>query len=327
MANGEDIPYQLRPNKYIDRQIFMELLSKIVPYKAHGDYVYVSMGGKHLVDLEAVYRRVGITNLFSFDGNKDVVDRQHCNLPHFRTICEEMHSSALAGRIDEIMNLFEPAQHMIIWLDYTNVERLAQLQEFSEVLGRCQAGDVVRITMNAQAGLNVDRWMTEGFDTAAHYRAKLLNDQIGDFFPAAFESVKKEDVPRVLAGAVSLAASNATADTKFEFAPILCTTYADGQRMFTATIFTKNAGSELPDGLQGWEFLSRTWNNIVDISVPDLSLREKVLIDKYLNRGPQAIINMAKFKPVSELDEARIAILSYKKLHRFYPTFQTVGVH
>ena len=125
MASGENIPYQLRPNKFIDRQILMELLSKIVSYKTHGNYVYISMGGKHLVDLEAVYRKIGVSNLFSFDGNVDVVARQQCNLPHFKTICEKMHSSDLAGSIDDIMGRFKPAEHMIVWLDYTNTQRLA----------------------------------------------------------------------------------------------------------------------------------------------------------------------------------------------------------
>lgn len=327
MSNGEDIPYQLRPNKYIDRQIFMELLSKVVPYKAHGNYVYISMGGKHLVDLEAVYRKIGITKLYSFDGNDEVVARQRCNLPHFGAICEKMHSSALPGLLDQIMHRFKPAQHMIVWLDYTNVERLAQLQEFCEVLKRCQPGDVVRITMNAQAGLNVEEFRKEGFETASQYRAKLLQDQIGDFFPASFVTLKKDDLPRALGAAVALAASAASADTNFEFVPLLSTTYADGQRMFTATVLTKENDNDCPDGLQGWEFLAKGWKNIVEISVPDLSLREKVLIDKHLRKGPQAIINSAKFKPASELDEAKVAIQSYKRLHRFYPTFQAMGVN
>lgn len=327
MASGETIPYQLRPNKYIDRQIFMELLSKIVSYKAHGNYVYISMGGKHLVDLEAVYRKIGVSNLYSFDGNSDVVERQHCNLPHFKAVCENLHSSALAGSIDGIMAKFQPAEHMIVWMDYTNANRLAQLQEFGELLKRCRPGDVARITMNAHSPtLNTADWEKLGFASPAHKLAYSLRDQIGEYLPAEISALKKEEFPQALAGAIKMVASAASSETNLEFIPILLSSYADGQRMFTATVLTVEEGHKLPSGLEGWEFLAKNWSRVLEISVPDLSIREKVLIDKHLAKGPAAIIKAAKFKPISELDEAKIALQSYKKLHRFYPTFQAIGV-
>lgn len=82
----------------------------------------------------------------------------------------------------------------------------------------------------------------------------------------------------------------------------------------------------LPPGLQGWEFKPKSWSDIVEISAPDLSLREKVEIDKHLKKGPSAILKAIKFKPTSELDDARIAIASYKRLHRYYPSFYAIGI-
>ena len=96
--------------------------------------------------------------------------------------------------------------------------------------------------------------------------------------------------------------------------------------MFTATVLAIPKGQKMANGLVGWEFLAKGWTNIVTISVPDLSIREKVTIDKHLSKGPTAIINAIKFQPASELDDAKEAITSYKKLHRFYPTFQAIGV-
>ena len=115
-------------------------------------------------------------------------------------------------------------------------------------------------------------------------------------------------------------------DNRVKFLPVLLTSYADGQRMFTATVLTLNADEKLPVGLNGWDFMPRDWSKIVTISAPDLSLREKVEIDKHLDKSPSKIIRAIKFQPSSELDEARIAVGSYKKLHRYYPTFSTVGV-
>jgi hypothetical protein len=45
-----------------------------------------------------------------------------------------------------------------------------------------------------------------------------------------------------------------------------------------------------------------------------------------LTKSPQAIIKAVKFQPVSELDDAEQALMSYKRLHRFYPTFYAIGI-
>jgi hypothetical protein len=328
MPSGEDIPYQLRPNKFIDRQIFIDLLSKIVPSIDHGKYAYISMGGKHLVDQEAVYRRVGIHNLFSFDLNGEVVARQRCNRPIAGAICEEMSASDLASELDGILDKFPKAEHVIAWLDYTDTRRLSQLQELCALLRKCRPRDVVRITMNAHNGTLNDKWQNAGAESPALHRANMLRESIGPFYDTNLSEVGKDDIPLALSFAVKLAASLVEREraNSVEFVPVLLTSYADGQRMFTATILTVEKGEQLPIGLNGWDFMPKDWSKIVTISAPDLSLREKVEIDKHLDKPPSKIIRAIRFQPSSESDEARVAVGSYKKLHRYYPTFSTVGV-
>lgn len=328
MPSGEDIPYQLRPNKFIDRQIFIDLLSKIVPARDHGKYAYISMGGKHLVDQESVYRRVGIQNLFAFDMSNEVVARQKCNRPTATAICKEMVASDLANELDDILEVFPKADHIVAWLDYTNADRLAQLQELCELLRKCQSRDVVRITMNSHyATLNTE-WQKAKAKSPAHHRANMLRENLGSFFFSDYVEVEKDQIHLVLTHAVRLAASLVERErgNTVKFVPVLLTSYADGQRMFTATILTLNADEDMPVGLNGWDFMPRRWGDVVTISAPDLSLREKVEIDKHLHKPPSKIIRAIRFQPSSELDEARIAVASYKKLHRYYPTFYAIGL-
>lgn len=233
----------------------------------------------------------------------------------------------LPGNLDRILGYFPGADHMIVWLDYTDTQRLAQLQQFTEVLKRCEPGDVVSVTLNAyERTLAASDWQAAGFATPGHCRAKKLRDQIGDFFPADVDRILENGMPSVLASAVAIAAAKAEAETHTRFLPVLHTSYADGQRMFTATVLCVADDRKLINGLKGWEFLSRDWSRITEISVPDLSIREKVAIDRLLSRGPKAIIRALKFRPASELDDAHLAIGSYKRLHRFYPTFHAIGV-
>jgi len=47
---GEQIPYHLRPNKYVERELFCELLLRLGSQFDLKKYMYASMGGKFLTD-------------------------------------------------------------------------------------------------------------------------------------------------------------------------------------------------------------------------------------------------------------------------------------
>lgn len=327
MTGGADIPYQLRPNKFIDRQLFLDLLARIVSTEPDGNYVYISMGGKHLVDQESIYRRIGIKNLFAFDGSQAVVARMECNRPLPNTVCSEMDSGELPGEIDAILAGFPGAKNLVVWLDYTEAdERLPQLQQFAATLKKARPGDVFRITMNSDDSTLDGDWQRAKAAGPGPHRATELRNQIGDYLPAKVRTISEDGLPWALAGAVSLSSSEAEGETDLIFRPVLLTTYADRQRMFTATVIAQPKGGAVPDGLRGWEFLADDWNRIIPILAPDLSIREKLAIDGCLESDPANIIAQIGFQPATDLDFALASLASYKQLHRFYPTFYAIGV-
>lgn len=328
MTSGTDIPYQLRPNKFIDRQIFVDLLAKVCALRGAKDYIYASMGGKHLVDQESVYRRVGISNLFSFDGDEWVVKRQKKNVPFAEVVCETMLSGSLPGSIDRLADIFKPATNFVFWLDYTRPsERLAQLQEFSQLLQKCQPGDVARIAMNADIKTLKGDWEKGGFSGPSEYRAHRLRGNLGAYYPANVTNVGEDDLPHVLSQAVFLSASEATISSGLRYEPLLLTSYADGQRMFTATFLTlPNSEDDIPVALKNWDFIPTDTADILDISAPDLSMREKLLIDQYLSRSPKDIIEKIGFSISADPIDAERSVQSYKTLHRYYPTFYAIGI-
>ena len=327
MSRATEIPYQLRLNKCIDRQVFLELLTRVLPQKKVGHYVYISMGGKHLADHEAMYRRLGLKNLFSFDGSEEVVKRQLCNKPIRQARCVEMMSGELPDRIENIIGEFYPASNVIAWLDYTSAhDRLSQIEEFVGCLQKAQAGDVFRITMNAFSVRMKGNFKKEGYSSPAEYRAAVLKQQMDDYFPSDITEVSEDEIPRALAQTIKLACSEAEKLARITFEPLLLTEYADGQRMFTATVLARANSDQLPTGVLDWEFRSKNWSEILKIEVPDLSLKEKAIIDRQLHRSPDQIIKAVKFVPGDELATAKTALLSYKQLHRFYPAFSPMSV-
>lgn len=124
--SGQEIPYQLRPNKFIDRQLFIELLVRLIVPRGPEKYIYVSMGGRHLIDHHAVYNQLGIKAQYSFDRDANEVKRQQFNRPTGNTVCAELSSADLPLKLDEILRAFPSKRNLIVWLDYTGAERRTQ---------------------------------------------------------------------------------------------------------------------------------------------------------------------------------------------------------
>ncbi|WP_422023288.1 O-methyltransferase [Pyruvatibacter mobilis] len=329
--NGSDIPYQLRPNKYIDRQIFIDLLNRVLSERGNENFIYISMGGRHLVDHSSVYKQAGISCLLSIDSSLNTVKRQLLNKPIGKTECWELHSAEIPKRMDDILDKFGSEKNVALWLDYTDPHaRLTQIQEFIAVLHVLQPGDILRITLNAHNGSLGDEsvWKKEGYRNPAHFRAEKLKLQLGDYVPVGLTEISDSDLPLALIDILALAAAEVEGQRDIRVQPLLLTSYRDGQRMMTVTVGVTdlNHDRKLPSGIRHWPFRAKGWAGLVSIEAPDLSLREKQKIDQHLNRPPSYILDRLNFLPAKDRKASLGAISSYKKLHRYYPEFRHVPV-
>jgi hypothetical protein len=325
--SGADIPYQLRPSKFIDRQMFVELLSRLVQVRGPENYIYVSMGGRHLVDHYAVYRELGIKAQFSFDSDENAVARQIFNRPTDATICGTMHSSALPSELDAITAKFPAKRNVIVWLDYTTTDRKLQLQEAEQTLIRLKHGDIFRITMNADIR-NLKQGPAGGSANREVFRANYLRDQIEDMMPTTITAIGDDDFPSVLAKCIELATLRAKTQVPLlDFRPVLTTCYADGQRMLTVTCAVSDSSQpELFPNVQfgRWQFASRNWEDIHDIAVPILSAKERFKLDSNLKKSAGKMLIALRFLPADDEPSSLAAVSNYKKFHRFYPAFRHV---
>lgn len=327
--SGADVPYQLRPNKFVDRRIFIEALARLAMPKGSENYIYVSMGGNHLVDHCAVYRELGIAAQFSFDRDRNTVARQIFNRPTDRTVCREIDSADLASSLDDIASLYPSKPNLIVWLDYTEARsRRTQLQEAEQVLLRLRHGDIFRITMNADVS-NLKQGSGEPEARAAR-RAAYLRDSIGDAMPTQITAINDDplDFPRVLLSCISLMTDRVRAQKpQIRFVPVLSTTYADGQRMLTAmcAVVEEGASEKFPnDAFHRWTFASKRWDQVHDISVPLLSAKERFKLDGSLKKSARKMLATLKFLPMADEPASLAALVNYKRYQRFYPAFRHV---
>jgi hypothetical protein len=325
--SGDDIPYQLRPNKFIDRQMFLELLSRLIAGRGPENYVYISMGGRHLADHHAIYGKLGIQALFSFDMNANEVARQKFNRPTGDMVCVEMHSANLPSEIDTIFQRFPRTQNVIAWLDYTSADRRAQFQEAVQTLVRLKHGDIFRITLNAdiRSLSRGDEWRDKGFANPGGYRAERLRAQISEYLATGVTSISDSNFPNVLARCLGLATDAAQAEQpNLKFTPVLITSYKDGTRMLTVTCAVSEAdkGDKFPNShFRHWKFACRGWDDLKMIYAPILSLKEQYRLDVNLHRGAKRMLSGLKFLPAADQAASLQAIESYRLFHRYYPTF------
>lgn len=323
--SGSGLPYRLRPNKYVDRELFAELVSLLSAKHGPQQYVYASMAAHHLTDMWAIYRKSGIENFYAFDMDDEIVQRQLFNAPVPGTRCELHLASDLPGKLPEIIDEFN-AQNAIVWLDYTDDGvRRDQLDDFVLLLREMMPGDVARITLDAS-----EKWLNRllseksiqdelrNLPVDRQYAAVFRSD-VGPFAPPALSELAVAEIGDKLIEAIAIAtqAGAERSGSPVRFWPVMVAEYADSRSMVTATLVCTDAQAENPSP-PGWGFSSDdgSWTKTLRIRAPELSSREQASIDSSLSDFPRTLENMPFF------DEHEIR--SYVELRRFQPNFQNV---
>ena len=321
--SSSGLPYRLRPNKYVDRELFAEFVSVLVSSTTPDRYVYVSMGGNHLSDHVAIYRRSGIRKLYAFDRDPDVVARQAFNAPFEGVRCSVHTSGELPVRLDSILSDFG-ADNAILWLDYTEPKRLEQLQEIETIVSKLVVGDVLRVTVNAdfsklskrEANLKLEeRELPE-----PKKRAALLKLDLGSYLSSDITQLDYTDMAEALAKSIARACRLGCEAANADIVPVpaLITEYRDTTPMLTATVMLTDSNRKaiIPET---WRYAPTDWNGIERIKAPDLSPRERYALDQLMHQDAEAVSDALGFTVPAD------DVASYSKYHRFYPAFQNVN--
>lgn len=321
--SASSLPYRLRPNKFVDRELFAELVSLLVAERGADSYAYISMGGNHLSDHLAIYRRAGLRKLYAFDSDPVVVMRQRFNAPFEGIVCEPHTSAELVSRIDGIVGSMN-VNNIIVWLDYTEPKHLDQLGEVQSLSKSLQAGDILRVTMNVdfrtlhkrevelndrEKGLPVDE-----------KRAALMKRALGGFLPRRITRIGQDGIPGAVAESVARACEMGLEDgpRSKRPKPLLVTEYRDSSAMLTVTMLICDSRGE-PIMPGSWSFVPPSWSSVERIIAPDLSPRERLALDKEMHGDANVVASILGFPLEPE------AVRSFVRFHRFYPTFQAVG--
>ncbi|HEV2517825.1 MAG TPA: O-methyltransferase [Devosia sp.] len=338
---GSTVPYALRQNKFVDRRIYIDLLSRVERYFTVDDHVYISMGGATLEDHRLAHAELGMNRLLSFDSETWVVARQRFNKPYDYIKVIQSTSTDLISNFSHTLeeNGFGAAPNVAMWLDFTSPGEIGQqVREFNQLLDLLQPHDILRITVNASASAiyrpeKVDG-RAEREDEFKPKRLKKLQERLGDYLPtdAAPDDMVDSNLGKVLAQSLEKAAKEAfPASSKLIAVPLSLVRYADGQQMLSATTVILDRG-EVDAFLEktkakAWPFYSATWTDIHLISVPEFTMRERMLIGSKVSGASEGdICTELGFLFNNDKGDAEEYIRQYKRYYRFYPHFHHIVV-
>lgn len=315
MSAGSSLPYRLRPNKAVDRELFLSLLMRLAPKLALEKYHYVGLGGPFLEDFRLIHGRVGIAKMTCIETEEQVHKRQLFNRPIASIEC--VHKS-LEDYLDET-DLDSPA---IIWFDYTEPKGItSQIERFARTIGTVPIGSVLRITLNANPSSlgRPDGNLSEA--ELMEWRLQAFQRRLGALFPNGLiaDGMKQENFGKSLLRALKLAVEKEVLsfrDRRIVWA--LATHYADGQAMVTAALVVcQNDDKTIEEVVKAWEFHATT-DAPHRVDLPALSTLERLTMES----SDDAQAKMGFELPTSNMGENPFDV--FKKFYRIYPHFSRV---
>ena len=281
MEKVSDVPnqpfYHLRPNKSIDRSLFLQTLIGLNGKLSIGDYCYTGFGSYLFDDFRLLHETLNISKMISLEKDPIEFQRARFNCPYN---CIEIKN---VGSTDYLSDLIlDDDDHNIFWLDFVAPSELGeQLSDYATLLPRLNPNDVVRITLNAQPdSLGKSKFP----DEIQVMRLKTLKERVPDsYFPDCLnaEHMTRTNYPLALLQILESITTQLLDDrppyrSKFML-PLFSTVYQEGKQLRTFT------GLVLENHEEKWiikEFLRNNPHNIFrglspcGLLFPPLSLRD-----------------------------------------------------
>lgn len=316
--------YHVRPNKHIDRSLFIEALSKL-NFDFNG-YRYVGFGSYSFDDFKAMHCKIGINKMISLESDSAVVERAKFNSPYE---CIEIKYGTSSDYLEELID-YEANQ--IIWFDYTSPQELfSQFSDAIELVTQAKPNDVLRFTFNANPNTLASK-DSKMKDDSELYEARLekLKKRLEEYCDPRVkaEDLTQEGYPRVLRRSLRYSIERiVNLPNQYDervIIPLFSTTYKDTHQMLTVTLLvsTEDEKSNIENKFQQWQIACLDWEAEEKISIPYLTEQEFFATTKLIPNKKNAEEELREKFPgiYTEAQEA----ISFVKHYKSYPHFHNV---
>jgi hypothetical protein len=291
-----DAPYAFRPAKRIQRMMFCDALRTLRVLRPVEDYQYIGLGHWQFVDFELMRREVGIRQMVSIEKNTNLKARFEENAPF-----EEI--TLLWGQANECLGSpdVDLAKPTVAWMDYTAKLDSSVLRDLKLLVEAVPAGSVIAVTFNCHPDREDQRL------EALERKVGEVPGDVGedDLGPDGLPRVQRRILVEQLDAAASMRSGNASL-RQFMFLR-----YADGAPMaFWAGLLVDDTIDE-KSALDPFRRMEQFCDDdkFLDVSVPFLSTREVIALNKAIREGETPTVRGVESKDRK----------AYERLHRWYP--------
>lgn len=306
----DKISYYLRPKKQIERKIFIEIL-RTMQLKFDGfdfsSYNYVGMGSVYYYDYLLFHKYLSIKNMVSFDA-ADNPERFEYNKPYEFINFENLTST-------EFLKNYTSSINSLIWIDYDsrfvdkdeNILYQTLVDDLALICKKTKKNDFFILSINCKlsADKDVRKLISENLEayTSPKIISKFFNEK-------KFKFVVEDVILNLL--------EEFTKHKSVKFQKLFSFFYQDGAPMYTI-------GGVYSNDLQLKTLIDKEFpvlkSQIVDIDVPHLTYKEKILLDSLISND--VVNNNADFKVIEKkLKENGLNFSSIKKLRNYFDFYK-----
>ena len=302
--------YRLRPNKAVDRLLFVEAIQRMANCRSLSEYTYYGLGGPFLEEFRILNDFFGELGLVSIEANEEVIKRQQFHLPCRNVRLRHLPFSSF------LKDYTSESEKSIFWLDYTRL-LWPEVNDFMRVLQKVEPWSMVKITLRAQPGdFKSPRRLRDTF-------AKILPAGVDD--PPKSPSQFADVILRMLRIATQRAVSHYP-DRVFQ--PVSAFFYNDSTPMLTLTgiVCPPDDVRQILDAFETWNFANLTWAPPTAISVPALSTKERLKLQSVLPVDDSAseLLQLALGYMLGDggpRDTTRRQLRQYAAFQRYFPYY------
>ena len=304
--------YHLRPNKAIDRLLFVDIIRAFdgVFGIQKNKYVYVGLGGPYIEDFKLLSNLFPKLKMISLEHQAEVYKRQlfhKCS----RNLTLEPKS------FGEFLNdtyMFEE-NPTIVWLDYTDLA----IENFKEIESLClkiQANSLIRITLKSHTKCEKDDFQRIYDD--------YLSGQISE------DDITFNNISNIVCNMLKNAINKALCSANLSFLPLHQARYSDSTQMFSLTGVICD---EETDHKKLFKKIHKrcsdiNGDNCIDvIDIPSLTLKERMHLESCLpraNNDGKVVARKLKYMIEKRVGDNLLKCQQYEKYYRYYPHFNKI---
>lgn len=298
MNSFENVNYNVRLKKQIERKIIVETLQKLNAIVDIPNYHYLGFGSIYFSDFILFHKYLNINKMTSIDNKANYEKRFNYNKPYGFINFKVAHSTKY------LENELNWSEKLFTWLDYDGSLANYIIEDAEIVASKSKPLDIfiVTIVSNPPHKDHIQNFIDE-FEL--YIPSKIKKTDIKQHYPTVLNEIMKTSIENGL--------KNQT--KKIDFLQLFNFTYKDTTKMYTfGGIFYDNQKDDIMNLLLKSQCISHD-NNIIDINCPLLTTQEKIHLDSCINSENECDVK------ISEIGLNKEDIDKYCTYYKYYPQY------